>query len=99
MRSIAAASMAAMFLLASCQSPAKMQAQDEAFCRSIGATENMYVQCMMQRDASRQADRADRLNRSAALMAASAQVMATPQPRPTTTTCNKVGQSVVCNTF
>lgn len=86
----------AFLFLASCQSPAKMQAQDQAFCQSIGATGNMYAQCMMQRDATRRQERA---SRSAALMATSAQMMTAAQPRPaTTTTCNRVGGYVVCNT-
>lgn len=89
---------ASLAILASCQSPARMQAADAQFCRNIGATGNMYAQCMMQRDATRQAERSARLSRSAALMSASAQVMSQPRPM-TTTTCNRVGQSVVCNSF
>lgn len=89
----------ALLLLSACQSAAQRQASDDTYCKSIGATGNMYAQCMMQRDALAQQDRQARLARSAAMLSASAQIMSTPQPRPTTTTCRRVGQQVVCNTF
>jgi len=86
----------ALLPLAACQSPAQRQASDDAYCRSIGATGNMYAQCMMQRDTARRQDRA---SQSAALMALSGQMMTAAQPRPTTTTtCSRVGGYVVCNT-
>lgn len=90
---------ALLVLLTSCQSSTQRQASDDAYCKSIGATGNMYAQCMMQRDTLAQQDRQARLARSAAMLSASAQIMSTPQPRPTTTTCNRVGSGVVCNTF
>jgi len=91
----------ALLLLASCQSPAQRQVADANFCRSIGAGQGpAYTQCMMQRDALAQQDRQARLARSAAMLSASAQIMSTPKPRPmTTTTCRRMGQQVVCNTF
>lgn len=92
-----ASAIACLILLASCQSLAQQQASDDAYCKSIGATGNMYAQCMMQRDAMAQQARQDRRARSLAMLSASQQIMATP--RPTTTTCSRVGQQVVCNTF
>lgn len=85
----------AFLLLTACQSPAQRQASDDSYCKSIGASGDMYAQCRMQQDANRQ----DRARRSAAMMIAGAQIMSTPQPRPTTTTCRRMGQQVVCNTF
>jgi hypothetical protein len=93
-------SLIAMLLpLAACQSPAERQVADANFCRSIGAQGPAYTQCMMQRDAMNRQEQQERLARSAAMLSASAQIMSQPQPRPTTTTCNRIGQSVVCNTF
>lgn len=94
----AAAAIACLSLLYSCQSPAQRQASDDAYCKSIGATGNMYAQCMMQRDALAQQDRQARRARSLAMLSASQQIMA-PPPRMTTTTCQRVGQQVVCNSF
>lgn len=95
MRQIAATIIAAA-LLSSCQSPARHEARDDAYCKSIGASGDMYAQCRMQQDANRQ----DRARRSAAMMIAGAQIMSTPQPRPmTTTTCRRYGQQVICNSF
>lgn len=85
----------ALLPLAGCQSPAQRQASDDGYCKSIGASGDMYAQCRMQRDAARQ----DQARRSEAMMLAGAQIMAAPPPHQSTTTCNRVGQSVVCNTF
>lgn len=91
----AAVSLACLSLLVSCQSTQQRQASDDAYCKSIGATGNMYAQCMIQRDYMRAAD----LDRRRAMLAASAQIMSTPAPRQTTTTCHQVGGNVVCNSF
>lgn len=90
-----AAALFSFVFLAACQSPAQRQAADDAYCKSIGATGDMYAQCRMQQDAVRQ----DNARRSAAMMMAGAQMMSAPPPRQSATTCSRVGSNVVCNTF
>lgn len=92
---------AALLPIAGCQSAAQRQVSDANFCRTIGAGQGpAYAQCMMQRDALNRQDQQARLARSAAMLSASAQIMAAPPQRPmTTTTCRRMGGQVVCNTF
>lgn len=82
-------------LISGCQ---MAQKRDAAYCNSIGATGNMYAQCMMQRDDAR-------MRRSQMLIAngnAMVQAGQSPAPAPIistprTTICRPYMGTVVCN--
>lgn len=97
-------SLAVVSLLASCQSEKRQQrilAEDTGYCRSIGAKDDAFTRCMLYRD---QARREDDMRRAAALRQVGAAMIVASQQyaqqrRQRTTICNRLGQSVVCNTY
>lgn len=68
--------------------------RDTAYCRSLGLTDgNQLAQCVAQQDQSR-------TQRSLAAMQAGSQMIQASQPRAvTTTTCNRVGNQLVCTSM
>ena len=87
--------------LSGCNTPerqARNQAEDQAYCQSIGATGEGFAGCMMYRD---QARRDERQRRSDAFNAANAALQKfvadeSAKYKQTVTTCQPFGGSVRC---
>jgi len=88
---LALACMLAIPVLPSCTN---VREKDAAYCRSLGVSDgSQLAQCVANQDLARS-------QRSLAAIHAGNAMIQASQPRPmTTTTCNRVGNQVVCTSM